>query len=411
MGTFGDALGLSAGCTGCASGTFVSVVGSTSQTNCSLCSLGSFCPPASSTPVSCPRGSFAGVHGLGLCAPCPAGFSSSAASTACSACSSTDLCPLGSPQPLQGQSAVIVKPTPGQTASTLKTSFYDPLGTLLDNGGNAALKAQLAVGIIAISFMLLAGVFYFVSRRRTSVKECLLQLDAYQTQHYFPLGSSGVRKRKALGGLFTVFAICGLVTLCAVLIIQSQLNLQHSQGISPRSPPFAPVGLFNFSVRLVGAAGCQNAQISGPASGAVRGQATSGNQANSDGSLALFWACASCSATSSEFTISFGSSDAMCYAAALEFSASFPGYTTSASSQSATSPFLLSGALVPSQPYSTVFRGQASPTQLEFSTVPCYVHDGPQYVGSFAQLINVVPGPQANAVSAACVLLNYLFVH
>lgn len=278
----------------------------------------------------------------------------------------------------------------------VQTSITDPLPSLIDNG-NEALIIQIAIAGAMFGVVLIFCIVYFFSRKRPRVKEALARLDCYTKSHQFAFSESLVRKRRAIGGLFTVVAICAMVTLSAVLIVQAQLVKNYVEAISPNRAPFNPFGLFNVSVRLVGAPGCVNPVISGPNTAQIQGSSSSGSYADGQGSITMWWACSACAATATSLPISFTINNIDCYAAIIDFSASFPGYTATPTAVDGT-PFVVAGSIIPAQPIDSVFRDVSS-TQIGLSLVPVWVHQGSGFVGTIAQVASSVPGPVANAVS------------
>jgi len=185
-----------------------------------------------------------------------------------------------------------------------------------------------------------------------------------------------------------------MVTLFAVAVVQNTLVVQYTSTISPKPLPVNPTGLFSFTARFLSVPQCGTADIKGPSASQVLGASSSGSAPSPDGSLNVFWQCPDCQTTLTSFTVSFSVTDTACFAAAIQYSASFPGYITTGGASTSV-PFVLTGTVAPKSPLHTVFRGPTA-TNIDLSFVPVLVDGSPASVGSFAQVLAVSPGSQVN---------------
>ena len=275
----------------------------------------------------------------------------------------------------------------------------NPLDASLNRDSVKAVTTQIVVAVMAAVLIVLILVLYTFFRRVPRVKALLRDFDIfYDLVHYVREGAPQSRESRALGGLFSVLALVVMVLLLSVAIIQYWLVLTYIRSVSPNAAPFQPVGIFNFSMRLYSAPACQSPNIQGPTSAQLQGIRSQGWQLHPDRSCSMYWDCANCEFIASTLTTSFTMTDPNVYAAGMDYTLTFPGFSTSAAGSGITPPFVLSSLLWTDSPLLSVFRG-SSATEIGVSLVPVVVRTSTPEVGTFAQLIGVVPGSQVNGVT------------
>jgi len=378
------------------------------------CTAGYYALTASINCTACPQGTYGASASAPGCIACPRGTRSEAAgSTQCSACGEAEVCPLGSSSALTASSAAILTAAAGSNSDAVVTTT-DPLDATIQLGSVSSTSLQIGVAVTAAILIFIMTILYTFFRREPRVKALLRALDLfYDLVHRIPEGAPQMRRSRGLGGFFSVVALVVLLALVSVAIIQYQLVPNYTRSLSPKAAPLSPVGIFNFSLTLYGAPGCDAPVIDGPTSAQLLGTSAQGWRLDRDGSCRMFWACATCVFVSSVLTTSFTLVDPNAYAAALEYSMTFPGFATasdgsSSSGSSGSAPFVLSDSLRPDAPLDSVFRG-SSPIRISVSLVPVVLRSSPPQVGTFAQLIGVVPGSQVNGVRAFFLSFIHLF--
>ncbi len=189
-----------------------------------------------------------------------------------------------------------------------------------------------------------------------------------------------MRRHRTLGGFFSIVALFLVAGLLSIAVVEYKLVPTYSRSLSPQAPPFPPVGRFNFSVQLHSAPACDSPIIDGPTTAQLQGVHSQAWRLDSDGSCSMYWACDNCVLTSSlPFTASFALTDPNVYAAGMDYSLTFPGFTATPGSGSDNAPFVLTSSLWPSQPFVSVFRGDLA-TQISVSLVPVVLRSAPPQV-------------------------------
>jgi hypothetical protein len=284
--------------------------------------------------------------------------------------------------------------------SSVPATTTDPLHAAANR--DSASPLQVGVVIAAAILIFIISVLYAFFRRVPRVRACLRDFDVfYDLTHYIREGANRTRHARALGGFFSVVALVVMVALVSIAVIEYALVPTYDRSLSPEAAPLHPVGLYNFSLVVYGAPSCDSPVITGPSETQLRGASSRGWAVSSiDGSCAMYWSCAACVYDSSALTTSFTLSGPNIYAAGMQYSLTFPAFSSAADGSSVNgAPFMLIGTLFPTPSVSSVFRGP-TPTQISISLVSVVLRSSPPQVGTFAQPISLAPGSQANAVTA-----------
>ena len=394
-------------CSACPSGSYSA---DSAATTCLQCLAGTYASlPGSSNCTDCPPGTYQATVGSDACMPCASGWHSSTyGGSSCVACDPRELCPLGSA--VAGSAELVAAISAPTSASPTTTT--DPLHASTNRDSAGPLEMGVAIGCSVT--ILIIGVLYAVFRRVPRVKACLRDLDVfYDLVHHIGEGGNQTRQSRGIGGFFSVVALLVMVALVSVAIIEYALVPTYVRSLSPEAAPFQPVGLFNFSLRIYGAPSCDSPAIQGPSAVQLQGASSEGWDAfpDDDSSCTMYWSCTTCIYDSSVLTVSFAVSDPNIYAAGMEYSLTFPAFSSSADGNGVGggggAPFVLTGSIFPTPRVSSVFRG-ADPTHISVSLVPVVLRSSPPQVGTFAQPIAVTPGSQANGVRARSTSLGFL---
>jgi hypothetical protein len=289
-----------------------------------------------------------------------------------------------------------------RTGVKVTPSTENPLGAMLSS--SEALYLQRVIAMCATAAFAVLSVVYWLCG--DSCRSSFRSLDyLFDLDHYVPDGESAVKRPQAIGGVFTVIAVFCMLTMSALASVEYFFEPVYTKGVSPDAPPFRPAGLYNISVRLLGAAAsCPSPPtITAPEPFDVVGASTTGFRALAS-TCEMHWACANCVFATSSFSVSFAVVEADSFAAGIEYTIQFPGFSFNSSSSSASSPsstandnvpppFKLTSALFPLHPLKSVFRG-SNASVVSISLVPVVFRS--TAVGSFADLVSALPGSAVN---------------
>lgn len=217
-----------------------------------------------STPTQCALGTYCGTAGLTAPLLCPNGTLPSDTTLACTLCPSDALCLLGASAPFSfarmfGDRAsratwqnIITPLAPIDELSIASSSLF------------AVLQSNLAYATAAVAAVgLLAGLFvhYF----RIVFQDNIVALDLlFRLAHYTPSGKSVMAYKTSLGVVFTITTTIVVGLVSSLVVAQSVVRFSPVTTLSTGLVPFEPIGLFAFSVTVVGfglAQSCSNGAL------------------------------------------------------------------------------------------------------------------------------------------------------
>jgi hypothetical protein len=242
-------------------------------------------------------------------------------------------------------------------------------------------------------------------RRHKDTKQCCKPLDLFFSKTHFVEDGEVVRRHdKAIGGISTVVVFVLMVTLVAVVAVNSVYDPVYTRAMSPVLPQFFPTGAITVSTYYYGMAAdaCTVATVSVVATSAFGTGVSVSTYDTVSRTCTSVWTCVAkhCTLGVDSVQFVFESNTAVAYAAAVSWSIEFPAYSSSAEvAGNVNDRFYLAGEIVPAP--NAVLRGGLA--QLTVSHIPTVLQNprGAPLIGSFAQLATLENVVDANQTEFA----------
>lgn len=391
-------------CTTCNNGMYSNVVGATA---CQSCGTGNF----SSTSTSCQQcnlGKYNPNKKATHCMPCPQStYIDVVGATSCKSCHGNNIyCPIGSGEPLQSASAaaLFTSVTSASVSSSQQVTILDPFNSRSEIVAADQLNRKLLY--IWIVLILVALLITMSVCALECIRSCLESFDLFfQLQHYTTSGNSIVKHATKLGGYFSLLTLLLVTGIITSTLLQYFQGFQVNKGIAPDAARFQPTGTILLQAKLYGvSSGCQIASMTmdNPSSTSSPPSFQVGHLDPDDTTACVLkWNCGdTCSLLDAQLGVTMTLSESDAAASAITFQVQVPGFTKSPTLPNVAAPFTLTSSLLPPIPLMSVFRSTSNnpaPSTISVSLLPVSIdYSTPSEIGSFAQLVSLVPGPTVN---------------